>query len=40
MKDEKGNIMFDKDGTPLLSTKTRELKPGETVEKDVRKVVT
>ena len=40
MKDEKGNIMFDKDGIPLLSTKTRELKPGETVEKDVRKVVT
>ena len=40
MKDEKGNIMFDKDGTPLLSTNTRELKPGETVEKDVRKVVT
>ena len=33
MKDEKGNIMFDKDGIPLLSTKTRELKPGETVKK-------
>ena len=40
MKDKKGNIIFDKDGTPLLSIKTRELKPGETVEKDVRKVVT
>ncbi|WP_187153018.1 hemagglutinin repeat-containing protein [Fusobacterium animalis] len=40
MKDEKGHTMFDKDGVPLLSTKTRELKPGETVGKDVRKVVT
>ena len=40
MKDEKGREMFDKEGVPLISTKTRELKPGETVEKDVRKVVT
>ena len=36
MKDEKGHTMFDKDGVPLLSTKTRELKPGETVGKDVQ----
>ena len=40
MKDEKGHTMFDKDGVSLLSTKTRELKPDETVGKDVRKVVT